>query len=63
MAKKITWTLVYKDFKEQYPRLGKEAIAFKPYSYATIVIMFSGKPRKLYNYDTKELSEVTLAEW
>ena len=53
--KKLTWEDVYRDFKSRHPKLGKTALGFEPYSYATILIMFPDRVRRTYDYDTKKL--------
>ena len=49
--KKITWDVIYDDFKKEYPKL-------KPYDYATILIFFLDRVRMTYNYDTKEVTKL-----
>lgn len=56
--KKLTWEAVYKDFRDRHPKLGKTALGFEPYGYATILIMFPDRVRMTYNYDTKKLTIV-----
>ena len=53
--KKITWDVIYKDFKKQYPRMAKRAYGFEAYGYATILIKFYDNIFMTYNYDTKEI--------
>ena len=48
--KKITWDVIYDDFKKEYPKL-------KPYDYATILIFFLDRVRMTYNYDMKEVTK------
>ena len=56
--KKITWDVIYDDFKKEYPKLKTKALGFKPYDYATILIFFLDRVRMTYNYDTKEITKL-----
>lgn len=56
--KKITWNVIFKDFKGRHPKLSKNAIHFEPYDYATILIWFVGGKKMTYDYDSKLLSRV-----
>ena len=56
--KKITWDVIYDDFKKEYPKLKTKALGFKPYDYATILIFFLDQVRMTYNYDTKEVTKL-----
>ena len=58
MSDKVTWEMIYKDFKVLHPRLSKKALGFKPHSFATILIMFPDRVRMTYNYDTKEMKRI-----
>lgn len=55
---KITWDVIYQDFRDNHPKLAKKAIHYEPYNYAMILIKSYDKGecvRMTYNYDTKEL--------
>ncbi len=58
MAKrnKLTWEMIYQDFKKMHPRSAKTVMGFQPYNYATILLIFPNRVRKTYNYDTKEVT-------
>lgn len=51
--RKITWRMVYEEFKQRHPNLGKRASCFRPHSYATILIFLKDGTKMLYNYDNK----------
>lgn len=52
---KITWDVIYQDFKERHPRFKKTVLRYEPYDYATILLIFPDRVRMTYNYDTKEV--------
>lgn len=60
--KKITWDVIYMDFKERHPKLRKTVLGFKPYDYAMILLIFPDRVRMTYNYDTKELIRLKAGE-
>lgn len=63
---KITWEVIFKDFKNRNPRIAKKALGFQPYSYATIIISFPDRVKMIYNYDSKKyrvLTESELNDW
>lgn len=62
MRKKITWRMIYTDFKKQFPKESKLVTYWRPYDYATIQLYFKKGNIRTYNYDTKQLSEV-LGSW
>ena len=54
MNKKITWGVIYDDFKDHYPRLSKKAVDYRPHDYLTIKIWFDEEPLAMtYDYMTK----------
>lgn len=55
MSGKITWYDIYKDFKNTYSVLGKEAIQYRPHNFLTIKIWFKDGRIGLYNFMRKEL--------
>lgn len=56
--KKITWKVVYDDFKSVYPKQAERALWFEPHNFATIKIKFIDNTYMTYNYDTKELTKI-----
>ena len=50
-ARKITWDVIYRDFRRRYPNLSKEVIHWQPHSYATIEIELKDDSKLLFNYD------------
>ena len=54
--KKITWDVIFRDYKSHYPKGCKDVLHFQPYAFATILLIFQGGERMTYNYDTKNLS-------
>lgn len=56
--KKITWKVIFDDFKSQYPKQSKSVLGFEPYDYATIKLLFPDRVRMSYNYDTKQLVNI-----
>lgn len=55
---KITWDEIYKEFKLKFPRLGKEAIYYRPANYLTIDICLNGNRKVQYDYGTNKLKGV-----
>lgn len=53
MRRKITWTMIYKDFKNHHPTFYKEAAYWRPHNYSTILIYLKDGKKITYNYDTK----------
>lgn len=50
MDKRITWSDIYKDFQQRYPRLSKIAVHYQPSDYLTILITFSDGLKMAYDY-------------
>ena len=55
-VKKVTWEIIYKEFRSRYPRLKKLVLGYTPYDVATILLIFPDHLRMIYDYDTKRLS-------
>ena len=58
IAKKITWEVIFQDFRLQHPKLATKVLKYDAYDYATILLVFHDGLRMIYNYDTKELKTV-----
>ena len=56
---KLTWGAIFKNFKETYPKQARTVRGFRPYDYATILLIFPNDKHMTYNFDTKELCEAT----
>ena len=56
--RKITWQKIYEDFKAQYPKMCKKVVHWQPHDYATIILYFNDGKKKLYNYDTREVTSM-----
>ena len=54
-GRKVTWKMIYSDFKALHPNLKKEVIHWHPHEFATIMLYFKNKDKATYNYDTKEV--------
>ena len=52
--RKITWKVIYEDFKQRYPNLKKEVTYWKPLEFATIELWLKDGDRMKYNYDMKK---------
>ena len=59
---KITWDVIFKDYKDRHPRMKEKVLDFIPYSYATILLIFPDRVRMTYNYDTKKVTKLALEE-
>lgn len=57
---KITWDVIYKDFKKRHPKLKQRVLGYESYDYATIMLIFPDRVRMTYNYDTKELTKLSV---
>lgn len=51
--KKVTWEMIYKDFRSRFPNLKNEVEYWKPHSYSTIELHIKDGRRLIYNYDEK----------
>lgn len=56
--KKITWDVIFQDYKSHNPKRAKEVLRFQPYDFATILLIFQSGERMTYNYDTKNLKVI-----
>ena len=52
MDGKVTWGMIFDDFKRRHPRLSKSVRQWKPWNYLTIVIDMTDGTRMLYDYYT-----------
>lgn len=52
---KITWEDIYKEFKLKFPRLGKEAIYYRPANYLTIDVQLNDNKKVQYDYLNNKL--------
>lgn len=55
MSKKITWNVIYNDFKSRHPNLKKEVVYWRPHDYATILLYLKAGRYATYNYDKREV--------
>lgn len=55
MSKKITWDVIFRDFKKNNPEYAKRVWHWRPHDYATIVLYLNNRNKATYNYDTKEI--------
>lgn len=53
MPRNVTWKKILEDFKERYPRLGKQVCYWCPRDYATIQVNLNDGMMLSYNYDDK----------
>lgn len=58
----VSWKMIFKDFKEHYPRLAKSAIHWRPYNQGEILIFIEGGDKMVYNYDWKQ-ARVVHEDW
>lgn len=56
MRDKISWQMIYCDFKKMYPRLSKDAIHYIPHGYLTIKVTMSDGAKLLYDYYSKKVT-------
>lgn len=52
VKRKITWSDIFKDFKDRHPNLKTKAIDYRPSDYLTIMIIFSDGMKMEYDYFT-----------
>ena len=50
--KKITWEVIYKDFRRRHPHLKKDVTYWRPHGYATIMLYLKDGRKMLYDYDS-----------
>lgn len=50
MNKKITWNMVFADFKRNHSKLRKEVTYWCPYDYLTIELYFKDGRKAKYTY-------------
>lgn len=60
--KKITWAVIFQDFKSHFPNLKKQVTHWRPYDYATIELWFKDKSKATYDYDAKEVKFVEIGK-
>ena len=58
--KKITWDVIYRDFRRHFPNLKKMVIDWRPYDYAMIVVTLKDKRHLTYDYDMKTVKFIEL---
>lgn len=56
MRKKITWKMVYSDFRLRFPNFKKQAIHWQPYDYMTIVLHLKDGGRCTYCYLDRKIT-------
>lgn len=50
MSKKISWKMIYKDFKQRHPNLAKKTVHYCPKDYLTIEIWLDDGAMITYDY-------------
>lgn len=60
--KKITWDVIYEDFKFRHPNLSKRVVHWHSHDYATILVYLEDGMRLTYNYDAKK-AVILGADW
>lgn len=50
MGNKITWEMIYSDFKKRHPHLKKQVTYWCPQDYLTIQIFLEDGMKMTYNY-------------
>lgn len=59
---RITWDVIFQDYKKRHSKKAKEVLHYCPHSFATILLYFPNRCRALYNYDTKEFRMLSKKE-
>ena len=52
---KITWEMIYNDFRERHPLTGRKVKDYRPYDQLTIVMWISDGSKITYNYLDKKV--------
>ena len=52
MTKKVTWELIFADFKSRHPNLQKEVTYWRPRDYLVIELWMNDGTTMIYNYET-----------
>lgn len=52
MQNKITWKMIFEDFRRRHPRLSKDVIHWSPKDYLTIELRMKDKTKMSYDYHT-----------
>ena len=47
--KKVTWSDIYKEFRQRHPNLRKEATGYSPYDFMKILIYFKDGRNMIYD--------------
>lgn len=55
MHNKITWKMIYDEFKDTYPSKRKEAIHYEPFGVAEILIFMKDGSKYVYNHQYHRL--------
>ena len=50
MAGKITWQMIYKEFRFKHPRLRGEVLDWRPHGYLTISVTLKDGTKMIYDY-------------
>lgn len=53
--RKVTWRMIFTEFKEKYPTLRKRVWHWCPYGYLTIVLHLDNGDRITYDYLNKKI--------
>lgn len=59
MVKKVTWKVVFDDFKSRYPSLSKRVRRWAPYNFLEIVLFLNDDLKLTYSYMTHQASFIT----
>lgn len=59
MSKKITWDVIYKDFKSRHPNLSREVEYWCPHSYVSIKLYFLDGRTGVYKYFEHEVNFIS----
>lgn len=49
MSKKITWKMLYDEFRKNHPELGKKTVYHRPYDFMTILIYVDDGTMGIYD--------------
>lgn len=48
---KVTWEMIYEDFKKKYPQFSQHSYHFEPYDFAKIKVYLEDGIKFVYDYD------------
>lgn len=62
MRRKITWRMMFTDFKRRHPHLSKQVVYWSPHDYGCIIIYLKDGMKLIYNCDDHK-AQILSTSW